>query len=128
MLYYSVFEFETDGGIMVTGSHNPPHHNGFKMMLGQDALYGEQIQELGKIAVSGAFSTGQGKAEQVEIKAIYAKRLLKDFEGAALNVAWDPANGATGAISSRSGRSPITAPIRQAAANSAAVFARMTSR
>jgi phosphomannomutase len=98
MLYYSVFEFETDGGIMVTGSHNPPDHNGFKMMLGQDALYGAQIQKIGAIAASGEFSTGNGTAENIDIKENYANRLLRDFEGNALDVAWDPANGATGAI------------------------------
>lgn len=98
MLYYSVFEYETDGGIMVTGSHNPPDHNGFKMMLGQDALYGSQIQELGKIAAAGDFTAGQGAAEEVDIVETYVARLLRDFEGKPLNVAWDPANGATGAI------------------------------
>lgn len=101
MLYYSVFELETDGGIMVTGSHNPPDHNGFKMMLGQDALYGSQIQELGEIAASGDFATGRGKAQIVDIREVYVTRLLRDFEGKTLNVAWDPANGATGAILSR---------------------------
>src|SRR5690606_17529173 len=49
MLYFSVFDDTADGGIMITGSHNPSDYNGFKMMLGQEALYGVRIQELGKI-------------------------------------------------------------------------------
>ncbi|MFL6466577.1 MAG: phosphomannomutase/phosphoglucomutase [Pyrinomonadaceae bacterium] len=50
VLYYTVFTQDVDGGVMITGSHNPPDHNGFKICLGHDALFGSQIQEIRKIA------------------------------------------------------------------------------
>ncbi len=47
MLYYTATTLETDGAVMVTGSHNPPDYNGFKMMLGRKPFFGEQILEIG---------------------------------------------------------------------------------
>ena len=52
MLYFAVHELKADGGIMVTGSHNPPDYNGFKFMLGTNPFFGAQIQELGSIAAA----------------------------------------------------------------------------
>ncbi|MCZ6522645.1 MAG: phosphomannomutase, partial [Alphaproteobacteria bacterium] len=49
MLYFAVHRLEADGGLMVTGSHNPPDHNGFKLMLGTRTLYGADIQALGEL-------------------------------------------------------------------------------
>ena len=46
VLYHTVFTRDVDGGVMITGSHNPPDHNGFKICLGKDALFGSQIQEI----------------------------------------------------------------------------------
>lgn len=94
MTYFSVYELEADGGIMVTGSHNPSDYNGFKMMLGRKAFFGDQIQNLGRIAKAGDFETGAGQAEAIDVEDRYVARLLRDFEGKALSVAWDPGNGA----------------------------------
>lgn len=94
MTYFSVYELEADGGIMVTGSHNPSNYNGFKMMLGRKAFFGEQIQNLGRIAKAGGFENGAGNVETVDVEDRYVARLLRDFEGQALSVAWDPGNGA----------------------------------
>jgi phosphomannomutase/phosphoglucomutase len=52
VLYHTVFTKPVDGGVMITGSHNPPDHNGFKICLGKEALFGEQIQEIKRLAVS----------------------------------------------------------------------------
>jgi phosphomannomutase len=99
MLYFSVFHLEADGGIMVTGSHNPPDYNGFKMMRGRKAFYGDQIQELGRLAASGQWSEGQGAAETVDVRDAYVERLLQAFSGArSFNIAWDCGNGAAGEI------------------------------
>ena len=99
MLYFSVFHLDADGGVMVTGSHNPPDYNGFKMMLGKKAVYGEQIQELGRIAAEGAFADGAGAAEEVAIAVDYVDRLVRDFEGGReLSIVWDAGNGATGDV------------------------------
>ncbi|MEM9878974.1 MAG: phosphomannomutase/phosphoglucomutase [Pseudomonadota bacterium] len=96
MLYFSVFELDLDGGVMITGSHNPPEYNGFKMMLGKKPCFGEAIQDLGRIAAAGDYESGRGSAQEVAIFDRYIERLLEDFDGAALNVAWDPGNGAAG--------------------------------
>ena len=58
MLYFATLTLKADAGVMITGSHNPPSHNGFKMMLGKAAFFGAAIQELGKIAAAGAYATG----------------------------------------------------------------------
>ena len=97
MLYFAVYHFDTDAGIQITGSHNPPDYNGFKMMMGKKSFFGEQIQKLGAIAGKGDWESGQGKVEQKNILADYAARLLKDVKpGKKLKVAWDIGNGAVG--------------------------------
>jgi phosphomannomutase len=97
MLYFAVHHLDADGGIQVTGSHNPPDHNGFKMMLGKKSLYGARIQELGRIAASGGFATGAGRIVDSPVFDAYVERLLGDFRGGReLAVVWDAGNGATG--------------------------------
>ena len=56
VLYHTVFTKDVDGGVMITGSHNPPDHNGFKICLGTSTLFGSQIQEIKDIALSEAFA------------------------------------------------------------------------
>ena len=96
MLYYSVFELDADGGVMVTGSHNPPNYNGFKMMMGKRPCFGEAIQALGKTANEGDFEVGEGSIAQEDVFDRYIDRLERDYEGASFKVVWDPANGAAG--------------------------------
>lgn len=102
MLYYSVFALEADAGVMVTGSHNPPAHNGFKMMLapGLDpagAFYGAAIAGLGELAAKGDLETGTGRVETRQVFDAYVERLARDYRpGRALKVAWDAGNGAAG--------------------------------
>jgi len=99
MLYFATRHLETDAGLMITGSHNPPDYNGFKMMLGKGPVYGDQIQRIGSIAAAGDWVQGQGRSEQVDIKEAYVERLLKDYDGETpLKVVWDAGNGATGEI------------------------------
>jgi phosphomannomutase len=103
MLYFAAATLEVDGGIMVTGSHNPPDHNGFKMVLGGKPFYAEAIQRLGTIAAAlGEPSGPSGRVEDHAVFDDYVARLLRDYDGARpLNVAWDPGNGATGDVVSR---------------------------
>ncbi len=97
MLYYAVHDLVADGGIMVTGSHNPPNYNGFKIMLGTQAFYGEGIQRLGTIAADGHFESGTGGGRDRPVFDAYIDRLMKDFRpGRELTVAWDAGNGAAG--------------------------------
>ena len=96
-LYYAVMTQGVDGGIMITGSHNPPTHNGFKMMIGKRSFYGKDIQRIGALAADGAWRTGKGAARTIDIGTEYVDRLLKDYDGVRpLKVVWDAGNGATG--------------------------------
>lgn len=97
MLYYAVHSLQADGGIMVTGSHNPANHNGFKMMIGNKPFFGDDITELGEIARSGDFVTGSGSYNKFEIQRRYIDILEKAYDGERpLKVAWDAGNGAAG--------------------------------
>ena len=99
MLYYASATAGVDGAIMVTGSHNPPDHNGFKLVLRGKPFYGPDIQRLGTIAASGAFRDGTGKVTTAELRDAYVARLLLDYDGKrGLTVAWDAGNGATGEV------------------------------
>ena len=53
VLYFSLFHLKPRGGVMITGSHNPPEYNGFKVCSGKETLYGDEIQKIGKLASSG---------------------------------------------------------------------------
>jgi phosphomannomutase len=99
MLYFAVHHLGTDGGIQVTGSHNPPDHNGFKMMLGHRSFFGAQIQELGRIAATGDFASGSGRLIDEPVAMPYVDRLVQDYTlGRELTVVWDAGNGATGEV------------------------------
>lgn len=99
MLYFSVFHLEADAGIMITGSHNPPDYNGFKMMIDKGPVYGDAILEIGKIAENADFSTGQGSVSEKDIKAEYITRLIKGFDwNDDIKIAWDAGNGAAGEV------------------------------
>ena len=98
MVYFAGFEFGADGAIMVTGSHNPPDHNGFKMTVGNKSFFGSDIQRLGEIAAAGDFEDDSGSIEERAAFDAYVARLARDFpsDGRALRVAWDAGNGAAG--------------------------------
>lgn len=102
MLYFSVKDRHADGGIMVTGSHNPPEYNGFKMMMLSGPVYGDMIQEIGRIAATGNYETGQGVSNKIDVQGVYVDRLMKDYEGGRpLKIVWDNGNGAGGEILKR---------------------------
>jgi phosphomannomutase len=100
MLYFAVSTLEVDGGIMVTGSHNPASYNGFKLMLGRKPFFGQEIQRLGRIAAAPASPAERpGKAVEQPVIDAYVARLLRDYDGTRpLHVAWDAGNGATGEV------------------------------
>jgi len=99
MLYFAVRDHMADGGIMITGSHNPPDYNGFKMTLQATPVFGAIIQELGVIAASGDFETGEGAVRAFDALDNYVDRLLRDYKGSRpLRIVWDCGNGATGEV------------------------------
>jgi phosphomannomutase len=100
MLYFAAYREKADGGIMVTGSHNPPSHNGFKMVLGGKPFFADQIRELGRLSAAGeVIAAAGGKVVDLPIASDYVRRLLADYDGGrALTVVWDAGNGATGDV------------------------------
>ncbi|MCX5818991.1 MAG: phosphomannomutase/phosphoglucomutase [Deltaproteobacteria bacterium] len=80
MLYFAIRHFRMDGGVMVTGSHNPPNFNGFKICIGPDTIYGEQIQALRKIIEEGAYIDGTGTFSRQEIADIYRDHLFANVK------------------------------------------------
>ncbi|MXV44582.1 phosphomannomutase [Saccharibacter sp. 17.LH.SD] len=103
MLYYTAVTRNADGAIMVTGSHNPPDHNGFKMMLQGKPFFGEQIRELGELSARGdVVPEEQGRVETIDPSEAYIERLLKDYDGKRpLKVVWDNGNSAAGEVLTR---------------------------
>src|SRR4051794_14922129 len=98
MLYFTTHYLDVDGGIQVTGSHNPADYNGFKLLLKGRSVFGQEIQALGRRSASGDWSAGNGSVEEVDIREAYVDRLLQDFSGKAFRIGWDAGNGAAGPI------------------------------
>jgi phosphomannomutase/phosphoglucomutase len=97
-LYFSLFHLEVDGGVMITGSHNPPEFNGFKLALGRTTLYGEEIQEVRRLIEVGEYPRGEGTLSEQDIKPAYRQTLeqrIGPFERA-VKVVVDAGNGLGG--------------------------------
>ncbi len=98
MLYFATHYLDVDGGIQVTGSHNPADYNGFKLLLKGRSVFGAEIQGIGKRAAAGEWSEGNGSIEEVDIREAYVSRLLDSFSGKPFRIGWDAGNGAAGPI------------------------------
>jgi phosphomannomutase/phosphoglucomutase len=97
ILYFSVRHLKTGGGVMVTGSHNPPEFNGFKICVGPDTIYGSEIQKLREIIEGGAFRSGSGKASNVDITVAYLDYIHANVRvRPGLRVVLDGGNGVGG--------------------------------
>lgn len=99
LLYFSVFHGKLPAGVMITGSHNPPEHNGFKMMSGTDTLYGKTIQALYEIVRKGVFPRGQGQSEMLDVVPAYRDYVAGNvrFERP-VKVVVDAGNGTGGVV------------------------------
>ncbi|MFT5703614.1 MAG: phosphomannomutase [Rickettsiales bacterium] len=116
MLYFGVYHLEADAGIMITGSHNPANHNGFKFLLKDRPFYGDDILELGEIAKVGNFPQGSGDVNYANIMDHYVDYLANDCniesdcglldeldgflndEKKQLKISWDMGNGSSGVV------------------------------
>jgi phosphomannomutase len=98
MLYYAEATLEVDGGIQVTGSHNPPEYNGFKMVHAHAPFFGDDIQDLAALAASGAWSEGAGEVTTADVLDAYVDRLMLGYAGGAYRIGWDTGNGAAGPV------------------------------
>ena len=96
MLYYAEAELDVDGGIMITGSHNPANYNGFKMVMFGGPFYGQDIQKLGRMSAEGDWEEGSGTVEDADMMERYIDRLLQNFDGSGFKIGWDAGNGAAG--------------------------------
>lgn len=94
-LYYARFHFFVDAAVMITGSHNPPDENGFKMALGDGTIYGDDIQELKELMLAGEFSVASGSLEKVDAITPYLNMLMEKIQVGPqkLKVAVDCGNG-----------------------------------
>lgn len=100
--YFSTFTLDIQGGIMVTGSHNPPDYNGFKVSVGKTTIFGEDIQDLRKILESKDFIKGQGSSETIDIFPSYLERYRQEFGTIrSIPIVLDCGNGAAGCIARR---------------------------
>src|SRR3954465_9271569 len=101
MLYYAEAELGVDGGIQITGSHNPAPYNGFKMVLRHEAFFGERIQALGRLSAAGDWAEGAGSVSDEAVMDRYVDRLLLGFDAKPFRVGWDAGNGAGGPVVER---------------------------
>lgn len=103
MLYYAEASADdVDGGIQITGSHNPPNYNGFKMVFQGRPFFGADIQQLGEVAAAGEWEDGTGSVIDRPLIDAYVERLLEGLDGidpaslADIRIGWDAGNGSGG--------------------------------
>lgn len=102
MLYFAEAVLDgIGGGIMITGSHNPPDYNGFKMVFQGRPFYGADIRQLGSMAAAGDWDGGTGTVTTIDLIDRYVDRLVQDFGGGPCRMAWDCGNGAAGEVVER---------------------------
>jgi len=99
LLYFSIFYKKKEAGVMITGSHNPPEHNGFKLMSGEETLSGPDIQDIYKIVSGGDFAAGSGTVTPYDLVPEYAEYILGNVKlERGLKVVVDAGNGTGGVV------------------------------
>lgn len=102
MLYYAEAVLEdVDGGIQITGSHNPANYNGFKMVFQGRPFFGADIQTLGAMAAAGDWAEGTGSASTLDIMDRYVARIAEAAPDKPFRIGWDTGNGAAGPVVER---------------------------
>ncbi|HWP93901.1 MAG TPA: phosphomannomutase/phosphoglucomutase [Thermodesulfobacteriota bacterium] len=97
ILYFSLFNLDVDGGVMITASHNPGEYNGIKLCVEKDSLFGDGIQNIRKIAESGDFALGKGTVETRDVIESYLKFLRENVQiKPGIKVGIDYGNGMVG--------------------------------
>jgi phosphomannomutase/phosphoglucomutase len=100
LLYFSLYHLDVQGGVQITGSHNPPEFNGFKVCLDKASIYGQEIQKIRKIIESGKFANGQGKREEADVVKSYIRYLRENIKPGKIkrSVVLDTGNGTGGPV------------------------------
>ena len=101
MLYFAESTIEVDGGVQVTGSHNPAEYNGFKMVLAHAPFFGADIQDLAKLGAEGDWESGAGTVSDHAILDDYVARLAQAYDAGPFRIGWDAGNGAAGEVIAR---------------------------
>ena len=102
VLYYSVFHLQTDGAVMITGSHNPPEFNGFKTVCGSSTIHGEAIQQLRHLIETGDLERGAGSATAADVVTPYVAEVSSQFHfPRRIRVVLDAGNGCAGPVMHR---------------------------
>ena len=97
LLYYSVHHLAADGGVMITGSHNPPEYNGFKTMMGDGTIYGPEIQEVARIVRDEDYETGAGAYAEFDALTPYVAEIAAQFAyPRRVKAVFDTGNGVAG--------------------------------
>ena len=98
VMYFSLFKLDgIDGGIQVTGSHNPPEFNGLKICVGKDTIFGSQIKELKNLIDAQDYEKGSGKVEEREVIPEYIDYICETVKlEKGISVVLDPGNGVCG--------------------------------
>jgi len=99
MLYFSCMEMDVNSGIIVTGSHNPKTHNGFKIVYNNLPFFGDELQKLKEKAKHFVFDAINAERKKIDVKKKYLSRLIRDFnQKKSIDVVWDAGNGSAGEI------------------------------
>ena len=100
LMYFSIFKYDLDGGVEITASHNPPEYNGFKICVGKETIYGEEIKKLAGIIESENYESGSGKIEKVDVIKDYTEYIFESFSDipSGLKFAIDCGNGTAGLV------------------------------
>jgi phosphomannomutase/phosphoglucomutase len=99
LLYFSIVQLKQEGGVMITGSHNPPEFNGFKVCVGKDAIYGREIQRMREIIEKRDFVQGKGSLARHDIILDYHRYVLENIQvGREIKVVVDAGNGTGGVV------------------------------
>jgi phosphomannomutase len=98
MLYFAEATLEVDGGVQITGSHNPGEYNGFKMVLAHAPFYGADIQDLATLGDAGDWEDGSGTVTDYVIIEDYVNRLVEKYDAGPFRIGWDAGNGAAGEV------------------------------
>ncbi|HEX3744953.1 MAG TPA: phosphomannomutase/phosphoglucomutase [Bryobacteraceae bacterium] len=99
VLYYSVFHLKADGGVMITGSHNPSEFNGFKVVCGASTIHGEAIQEIRRLIETGGLDRGEGSHRTADAVTPYIEEISSQFDfPRRVRVVVDAGNGTGGPV------------------------------
>jgi len=99
LLYFSIVHLKQEGGVMITGSHNPPEFNGFKICVGKDAIYGGEIQRVREIVEKRDYVQGKGTLAQHDIIPDYHRYVVSNIQvNRAIKVVVDAGNGTGGVV------------------------------